>query len=303
MESTVSSFPRAVELEQRVAWDGTPPEAGACELSTARLKELRGIGHKLVGFLSARGRWWQHAARARPADAPVWAGGLSAVRPGEIREEGFFACCLVLGREGFHLRHLALPGQIAGRLGELWQRIDPEAPKSLRPIANVPQDADAPLWLALLRLKPLREFWERELRRATVDSLLGLLPDAWVLDPEAVPAGAVIPRLDLASWSELRECRAAGRAFAIARAQSWTDARVLDESLPEEAWSSVTKEALEAFAEEPRVLVDLTDNAGATDPLIVTFYECKGGRVESLGAMGLVPGPDGRLLAARVTAE
>src|SRR5207248_157807 len=137
-------------------------------------------------------------------------------------------------------------------------KTDPEAPKSLLSAVEVPGDADAPLWLALLRLSPLREFWDWELRRATVDSLLNLLADAWVLGPERVPEGAVIPRLEIASWRELAHCRETGRSFAIPTAHSWENTRMLDEAQSPESWGSVTREALDAFHEEPRVLVDLS---------------------------------------------
>src|SRR5687767_7815756 len=110
MTHSLLPLPSPADLNRWVAWDTGRPSEAPYQLSKARLKELRGIGHKLVEFLSARGRWWQHAAKASPADAPVWVGGLSTARPGEFHGEGFFACGLGLDREGFSVRHPALPG-------------------------------------------------------------------------------------------------------------------------------------------------------------------------------------------------
>jgi hypothetical protein len=273
------------------------------EIGKARLKELGSIGHKVDRFLAARPRCWHGSAKAAPDSVLAWAGRLSAKPPEEMGVSGLFACGLTLGERGFRLQPLMFPQGTATRLARLWGEADPEAPKSPPPAVDVPADVDAPLWLALLRLSPLREFWDRELRRATVDSLLSLLADAWVLDSERVPEGAVIPRLEIASWRELADCRDAGRSFAIAPSHSWEHAHVLDESQPAERWWTVTREALEAFPEEPRVLVDLSGSTPAPEPLIVAFYEKKAGRVDGLGAMALSPDAEGRLMPARVVAE
>jgi hypothetical protein len=289
-------------INEWLAWDTPKPAGSPCEIRKAQLKELGPIGHKVDRFLSARGRCWKMAAKAAPDSVLAWVRSLSATPPGEISAEGLFACGLTLGDRHIRLQPLMFPHEVTSRLGQLWQQTDPEAPKSLPPAAEVPRDADAPLWLALLRLGPLREFWNRELRRATVDSLLNLLADAWVLNPERVPEGAVIPRLELASWSDLPHCRETKRSFAVAPAHSREQARVLDEAASEESWSSFTREALDAFHEEPRVLVEFSGNTSTPAPLIVAFYEKKAGRVDMLGAMALIRDGTGRLAPARLVA-
>jgi hypothetical protein len=286
-----------------LAWDAPKSGGPPCEIRKAQLKELGPIGHKVDRFLSARGSCWKMGAKAGPDSVLAWVRSLSATPPGEVSADGFFACGLTLGEGHFRLQPLMFPREIASRLGQLWQQTDPEAPKFLPPAADVPRDVDAPLWLALLRLAPLREFWNRELRRATVDSLLSLLADAWVLNPERVPEGAVIPRLELASWGALPHCRATKRSFAVATAHSWEQARVLDEAASEESWSSVTREALDAFQEEPRVLVEFSGNTPMSPPLIVAFYEKRAGRVDMLGAMALSRDGTGRLAPSRLVGE
>lgn len=292
-----------LSIDQRVAWDGGKSGTAPYEISKARLKELGSIGHKVDRFLAARRRCWQGSAKAAPDSVHAWAGRLSAKPPGELGDSGLFACGLTLSETGFRLGPLMFPQQLATRLAQLWGDTDPEAPKSLAPAVDVPADVDAPLWLALLRLSPLREFWDRELRRATVDSLLSLLADAWVFDPGRVPEGAVIPRLEIASWSELADYRETSRTFAIATAQSWENAQVLDEAQSSESWDSATREALDAYPQEPRVLVDMWGDTSPSSPMIVAFYEKKAGRVDRLGAIALMPDAVGRLIPVRVVAE
>lgn len=296
--SSSLSFP--TKLEGNVAWSNAQTGAPV-ELSKAQLKELRTIGHKVERFLAARGHWWRHSARLEPSALPSWARAEHVLPPGELAGEGLFACAFVDTEVGFKLLSLVVAQEDAARLAGLWQRVDSEAPRSLPGALAVPADANTPLWLALLRLRPLRDFWDRELRRAAVDALLQLLPDAWVLDPAPIPEGAVIPRLNLAAWSDLPRWRSAGRSFVIAAAESARPTTVLDPHASAPDWTDATGRALHAFAAGPHFLIDLTAGAPGGRPVLIGFYEKKIGRVECLGAMALIPGADGTLVPARVT--
>lgn len=57
--------------------------------------------------------------------------------------------------------------------------------------------------LALFWLPALRTFWERTLRRSHYFRLTRLLPRAWFFTTDAPPPGAVIPGLQITSWSQL----------------------------------------------------------------------------------------------------
>lgn len=274
-----------LHFEEAVTWDGTGTPVPPVPLPKARFKELRSIGHKLDQFLAARVRWTRRASEA--GSVPAWVRGLDSSTPGKLGDEGLFATGLTILESGFRSQPLVFPHSTAARLSQLWSRMDPDAPASLPPPCEVPDDANAPLWVALLRLAPLRDFWDRELRRATVDTLLNLIPDAWVLNPERVPEGAVIPRLNLASWDDLPKRRSNGHAFAIATAHTEEQLRVLDPASPAEDWSAATQEALVAFHEDPRVLTDLGPYHSGKPPLIVAFYQKAAGRVDYLGAMAL----------------
>jgi hypothetical protein len=289
------------DFERGELGDGRTP-GPPFELARRRLKDLQGIGHKVERFLAARSHWWKQARKPEFEALAPWARGLNAPPVGHLAGDGIFACGLVIAGQGYRLTNVVLSQQRTALLVKLWQSIDTEAPAAAATVLSVPDDANDPLWLALLRLRPLRDFWDRELRRATVDALLQMLPDAWVLDPARVPEGAVIPRLELAAWSELPRCRKAGRAFAITGIHAQERLAVLDENSSLEAWSDTVTAALDAFHSEPKVLTDLTCIGGTDSPPLVAFYQKSGGRVESLGAMALTTAADGGFLPSRAIA-
>lgn len=288
------------DFERGRLGDASGP-AAAVELPKKRVRDLHSIGHKVERFLAARGQWWKQARKPEFEALPSWARGLDAPPVGCLAGEGVFACGLVLTGESIRMPHVILSHSRTGRFWELWRSIDHEAPAAPAAILSVPSDANDPLWLALLRLRPLREFWDRELRRATVDALLGMLPDAWMLDPARVPEGAVIPRLELPAWSELRHYRTTGRTFSITGMQTGGQEVILDAESPPEAWDEATAEALAAFHHQPRVLVDRSAIVEEGSLPVVAFYQKSGARVEMLGTMVLTTTADGCLVPARVT--
>ncbi|MFZ4765167.1 MAG: hypothetical protein ACOYMN_09460 [Roseimicrobium sp.] len=268
------------------------------KLPRAMLKDLRAVGHKFDRFLSARAAWWRHAAKAERGQLPSWVRGLDGP-PGEFQGDGLFACGVIVKEHGVRVSHPIFPTETTEKWAILWQRLDPQAPRALPDALEVPREANSPLWLALLRLRPLREFWDREMRRGTVDALLQMLPDAWLLDPTPVPSGAVIPRLDLASWSELPRLRSTKRSFALTGAHSDEIFALLDGASPASTWEEAVQQALSTFAEEPRVLVELPPPSDAESRFVVVFFERTATRIEGLGALALVPTAAG-LVPARI---
>ena len=59
------------------------------------------------------------------------------------------------------------------------------------------------LWFALFWLRPLREFWRRELGERHFLELQKHIPYTWILDPTPLPQHAVIPGLEIHDWREL----------------------------------------------------------------------------------------------------
>jgi hypothetical protein len=58
------------------------------------------------------------------------------------------------------------------------------------------------MWFALFWLKPLHEFWRRELGEKYFIKLQEVIPYSWLLDPTPLPQHAVIPRLEIHDWRE-----------------------------------------------------------------------------------------------------
>src|SRR5215831_16282261 len=58
------------------------------------------------------------------------------------------------------------------------------------------------MWFALFWLKPLHEFWRRELGEKYFLKLQEVIPYSWILDPTPLPQHAVIPRLEIHDWRE-----------------------------------------------------------------------------------------------------
>jgi hypothetical protein len=286
------------DFQSLVRWE-VSAMAPPIPIGKGRLKELKALGHKVDRFLAARSACWKHADKDAPGILAPWMKP-EAPAPGELAGDGLFACHVLMKGEGFHLPQPILESEMAGRLALLWQRCDPAAPRTLPPALAVPSDARAPLWLALLRLRPLRELWERELRRSTLESLLGLLPDAWVLDPTPLPPGSVIPRLELASWRDLTRRRSSGRQFVIVSAQDFHDGVALDENASRTTWSAAIQHSLDTFESEPRVLMELTSDT-ESPAWIIAFYEKRSGRVDSIGAMALTNEADGKFVPAALT--
>jgi len=58
------------------------------------------------------------------------------------------------------------------------------------------------MWFALFWMKPLHEFWRRELGDKYFSKLHEVIPYSWLLDPTPLPQHAVIPRLEIHDWRE-----------------------------------------------------------------------------------------------------
>ncbi len=58
------------------------------------------------------------------------------------------------------------------------------------------------MWFALFWLRPLHEFWRRELGEKYFLKLQKVIPYSWILDPTPLPQHAVIPRLEIHDWRE-----------------------------------------------------------------------------------------------------
>lgn len=258
---------------------------------------LKSLGHKMERFVAA----WEIVRRRLEDTESVaslrkWA--KSPFNPVEnLDGEGTFVTALWADFQGFpQVTRLFLPEAMALRCLELWRQVDPEAPKVLSPLIAVPEGVDAPVWLALLRLRPLRTAWESALRRDHLETLLQVLPEAWLLDPTPLPHGSVIPRLELATWEDLPKFRGE-RAFAITRGESASGSRLLGSLDSPEKWRDEVRSALAGHEAQPSVLLQVPEKNGRW---LAAVYEKKGGRVDYRGVVALQQSGDGQWKASRV---
>ncbi len=180
----------------RATRPATPATEGI-DLSKAQRKLLSSLGHQVMRFAAACDRLGSKQSPLSELDP--WLQPTRSWQETSIAGSGVFACHLTLDGTRLTLHPIiATAAQCAAALQSL-----PSAVPEQADILATPASLNDPLWPALLHLRPLRDFWERELRRATVDVLLDLLPDSWLLDPTPLPHGSVIPRLEIASWNDL----------------------------------------------------------------------------------------------------
>jgi hypothetical protein len=279
-----SHFPPDLEVLLHSS-PGVPAEMGKAQTNV-----FRSLGHKLERFLAAR-ELVHRCILQDEAFAPLrpWLAKSDGALAG-LKGDGTFLTAYRLSGADIRLAALMLPPDLATKTLALWRQTDPEAPKVLPPLLEVPQDAAAPLWLALLRLRPLRSVWESMLRRDHFETLLQVLPDAWLLDPAPLPPGAVIPRLELANWENLPSLQREGRRFAIAPPESWEGAQELGAH-------GTVQSALADSATTPHTLVALPP---LPDSWLIAVYEKKGSRVDARGFLSLGKSPDGAWQAAKV---
>ena len=270
---------------------GDFPHVALLEMGKAQWRVLTSLGHVFDRFLIARKLLLKRVAKGGRFDTlKPWLGNDFTHDETKLLDDG--GCFVSVLRWKMH--RLRVEQMFLHE--EEFDTLRPHFPK-LPPVLEIPPDTEAPLWPALLRLRPLREFWELELRRNHFETLLSVMPDAWVLDPAPVPHGAVIPRLDLAGWEDLQKLRAQGHSFSISQTRSREPSSLLDATLPVEGWHGAVREALISFGTSPRVLTERDSSSDAMS--LFALYEKRADRVSLLGALALTH-MDGHPRIARV---
>ena len=116
------------------------------------------------------------------------------------------------------------------------------------------------LWLALFWMRPLRDFWRRELRENHWLELQKHIPMSWVLDPAPLPHHAVIPGLEINDWNELAAFSQKQRDLVLKVSgfspEAWGSRGVtIGSDVSQIEWAAAVREALAAFPHHPHVLM------------------------------------------------
>src|SRR6516162_6827006 len=115
------------------------------------------------------------------------------------------------------------------------------------------------MWFALFWMRPLQEFWRRELSERHWLKLRELIPQTWLLDPAPIPHHAVIPGLGIQNWEELKRFSQKQRAFVLKVSgfseKAWGSRGVyVGPDLPHQEWAHRIDAALTSFHSNPFIL-------------------------------------------------
>ncbi len=277
--------PNFPEPEWLAAIDVTP--GPPLELTKARRKTLSSTGHLIDRLAATCDHLLAKVSEDFKPELQPWLLSMANMGPCSLHGEGLIVCPLQMNGEKFQLFPSILSAAHVARAVNLWRLSHPDVPEDLPPpLSMADASVNSPLWPALLRLRVLREFWERELRRSTMENLLEILPKAWLLDQASLPPGAVIPGLELASWSSLTSLRNTQRRFVISSVNGEKPPVTLDDSMPEDQWRQTLNAAIQAAASNPKILLELTPSS-SDSKLLLSYYRKTAARVDWLGAVAL----------------
>lgn len=172
------------------------------------------------------------------------------------------------------------------------------------------------MWFALFWLKPLREFWRRELGEKYFLKLREVIPYTWLLDPTPLPQHAVIPRLEIHDWREATRFSQKERDLLLKVSGfsplGWGSRGVaLGADLPHHEWEKRIEHALDNFAGQPTILQQFHkgslfehqyyDASAEMRPLkgrvrLCPYYFVEGDRVRMRGALTTIVPADKKLI-------
>lgn len=115
------------------------------------------------------------------------------------------------------------------------------------------------LWFALFWLRPLREFWRRELSERHFLKLQEAIPYTWLADPAPLPPIAVLPGLEVHDWEEVAAFSQKERELILKISGfselGWGSRGVhMAADLPQQEWRAVLAKALASYGEHPYIL-------------------------------------------------
>lgn len=173
------------------------------------------------------------------------------------------------------------------------------------------------MWFALFWLKPLRQFWRRELGDKYFLKLQQVIPYTWLLDPTPLPQHAVIPRLEIHDWREAARFSQKERDLLLKVSGfsplAWGSRGVaLGADLPHSEWEKRIDHAMANFAIQPTILQQFHKGslfehlyyAGASDEVrtmkgrvrLCPYYFVEDDRIKLRGALTTIVPADKKLI-------
>jgi hypothetical protein len=172
------------------------------------------------------------------------------------------------------------------------------------------------LWFALFWLRPLREYWRRELSERQFLKLQQVIPYTWILDPAPLPQHAVIPELNVHDWREVMAFSQKQRELILKISGfseiGWGSRSVtLGSDVSHTQWQAALERALADFPHHPWILQRFhkgrlveqpyLDATGAIATLrgrvrLCPYYFISGNRTNLGGALATIAPADKKLL-------
>ena len=115
------------------------------------------------------------------------------------------------------------------------------------------------LWFALFWLRPLTEFWRREIGERHFLALQKVIQRTWLMDPQPLPPTGVYPGLDIQSWDDLKTFSQRERELVLKISGfselAWGSRSVkVGQDLSQEDWAAAVDEALSDWPQRPWIL-------------------------------------------------
>ncbi len=175
------------------------------------------------------------------------------------------------------------------------------------------------LWFALFWLRPLADFWRRELGDKHFAALQKVIPRTWLMDPQPLPPTGVYPGLDIQSWDELKKFSQRERELVIKISGfselAWGSRSVkVGQDLSHEDWARAIDDALADWERRPWILqrfhqsrvveMEYVGTDGHRPPLqmmkgrvrLCPYYFCGGRETKLGGVLATVCPSDKKLL-------
>jgi len=196
----------------------------------------------------------QESADYRP-EMEWLADELNALGGGRFTVQNAEGAKVASGRDVYRFFELFDVENIAGSR-ELAQRA---AAGEVRISAPVKPWIEEKLWLALFWSAPLREIWAKAMRRNHWEGLSKVIPYGWVVDPTPLPPHAVLPRLEVQSWDEVKKFSQSERELVLKISgfddTAWGSRGVkIGHDISSGEWSAALDDALGAFENHPHIL-------------------------------------------------
>lgn len=115
------------------------------------------------------------------------------------------------------------------------------------------------LWWTIFWMRPLENWWKKELGEGYFRDLRALVPRAWPLRPMELPPEGVLPELEIHSWSDLENFSQRARDLVIKVSgfspRAWGSRGVtVGGDQPKEKWVPLLRQALGEWSTQPHLL-------------------------------------------------